>query len=194
MPPLLLLALKPAHLSAFEMIAAGRRHFANEISVYLVIHPLCFHSILFYPHPLFSVSKPLKIIGVWKSHFFKSLSDFANLLTELYTHVKMQRNNRRLVFCNLTKCCNFSAHVSTCYTPPCSSHLGEKKTKTGNNREWRYIISHYHLLFLHLLFRTCLIVSTETANCCFLFDLPANAEVLSGPIWSCSPPLFLLFS
>lgn len=84
------LALKPAHLSAFEMIAAGRRHFANEISVYLVIHPLCFHSILFHPHPLFSVLKPLKIIGVRKSHFFKSLSDFANLLTELYTHVKIQ--------------------------------------------------------------------------------------------------------
>lgn len=70
----------------------------------------------------------------------------------------------------------------------------ETNPKTGNNREWRYIISHYHLLFLHLLFRACLIVSTETANCCFLFDLPANAEVLSGPIWSCSPPLFLLFS
>lgn len=109
-------------------------------------------------------------------------------------HTCENSNNRRLVFCNLTKCCNFSAHVSTCYTPPCSSHLVETNPKTGNNREWRYIISHYHLLFLHLLFRACLIVSTETANCCFLFDLPANAEVLSGPIWSCSPPLFLLFS
>lgn len=42
------LALKPAHLSAFEMMAAGRRRFANEIFIYLVIHPLCFHPILFH--------------------------------------------------------------------------------------------------------------------------------------------------
>lgn len=98
------------HLSAFENDGSREEGaFANEISVYLVIHPSRFPHILFHNPPpisVFSELKPLKIIGMWKSHFFIR---FATLLTELGTPArtyrrKMQANNARLVSCNLTVC------------------------------------------------------------------------------------------
>lgn len=67
-----------------------------------------------------------------------------------------------------------------------------KREKGGKKTaKKRYITNHYWLLFLHLLFRACLIIITESANCCFLFDLPGTTEVLSGPV--CLPPIFLPF-
>lgn len=67
----------------------------------------------------------------------------------------------------------------------------KKKPVTAENRD----ISQPITAFCSSIccFGARLIIKTESANCCSLFDLPGAAQVLSGPVWSCSPPLFLLF-
>lgn len=103
------LALKPAHLSAFEMMAAGRRRFANEISAYLVIHPLCFRPILFLiPPPLFSLNWSL-----WRSLACERAIFISFIVCEFvdgatHTHTQRERCKQTmqgLFFCNLTVCC-----------------------------------------------------------------------------------------
>lgn len=145
----------------------------------------------FYPPtpPPLPKLKPLKIIGMWKSHFYQLQSHLPPCwLSCTYTHTHTREDANKHYKASLFLFDRTPQWTSPPNLTPAFLIKKKKKKKTAKKR---YITNHYWLLFIHLLFRACLIIITESANCCFLFDLPGTTEVLSGP--DCSPPIFLPF-
>ena len=141
----------------------------------------------FTPPSLFSELKPLKIIGMWKSHFFYQFHSLQICCLCTHPERKMHTNNTRHVFYNLTVYCSELLSLSQLLLQLLPPYLIKKKNLvTAENSDISQTITASVLLFVWS-------PATESANCCFLFDHPAAMEVLSGPVWRCSPTLFTLF-